>query len=201
MSEGEPSPTERLALELVSAEGAPLYTATCELRERPPGPGVAPLPSEGLAPAIRPLYGEPPLFHGQSFQMLRALDAHGPLGLTARTEGVAALGWSQSGPWHTDPGLVDAALQLALVFTHETLGGVSLPTGLDELSLHQTGAAPGTLRAILRSHLRSSRDRCVCDVAFVNEAGVLVCEAKGVETHVIANAETPSLAKPVLPPV
>ncbi len=182
-----------VSLELLASDGAKLYAATCDLRDHAHTPDhMAALPTD-LAPHQREIYGQAPLFHGPSFHMLQSLDGKGANGLVATVVGVHDKQWPAAFPlehasWHIDAALVDAALQLALLWTHESLGGVSLPTGLEALCVYAPGPAQGRLRAVL--HAREGRGaRCVADVAFLDATGTLVMELRGVETHVIAAAE------------
>lgn len=183
-----------LSLELRSTEGAKLYTATGEMRTHA---SIATRPApvlEALQSSPRVVYGQAPLFHGPTFQMIDALTGIAPGGLAATINGVLALSWHEAGahrPWRTDPAAVDAALQLALLWTHHKVGGVSLPTGLEALLIHKTGPWIGRVHATLQTrHPQGEhKDRCVVDVVFVNDLGDVLGEALGIETHVIASGE------------
>ena len=191
-----------LALELVSQEGARLYAATCDMDQHAPRSTHLPVALKGLQPAARPVYGHAPLFHGPSFQMIETCKGFASTGISATLNGVLALSWHEAGtqrPWQTDPAAVDAAFQLALLWTHHKLSGVSLPTGLESLVLHRTGPWIGRVHATLHARPDShSKERCVVDVTFANEIGEVLGEALGVETHVIATSEAAVPKTPTL---
>jgi hypothetical protein len=173
-----------LQLELVDpTTGRSRYRCSATLSDRPPTPAAA-----GSGP-VNPFgeFGQPPgygdaLFHGPRFQMIESIAVDPSAGLSARLRGVAELSWPAEA-WTTDPALVDGALQMALLWTRQLLGKASLPTGVDRIRL-LAGPVGGWHTATLVGR-EASRDRVVCDVRVRDEAGTVVVEMLGIETHAL----------------
>lgn len=190
-----------LDLELLASDGGRLYAAIAELGEETNTEAEESTPPSFEASSsltADAVYGRAPLFHGPSFQMLERVDALTEGGLAARARGVEALGWSaEAAAWHTDPALIDAALQLALLWTHQHTAGISLPTGIERVSFLAEGpleANVGLARAVLRGR-RVSAHRCESEVCLWRPDGTPLMKVTGIETHVIPTTEA------ALPPV
>ena len=122
------------------------------------------------------------LFHGPAFQVLQGVRLHVGVGLTGLVTGVVDRGWPAE-PWMTDPGVIDGALQLALLWSEHVLGGPSLPTSISlvrVLDRPRPGALRATLvgRSVTTSMVRS-------DVVVTNADGAVVVHLEGVETHAL----------------
>jgi hypothetical protein len=91
------------------------------------------------------------------------------------------MGWPAAA-WRTDPGLLDAGLQLALLWARQAFGHPSLPTAVERLVLHRPGPLSGTARCLLRSR-RVGSLQTVSDVVFTGEHGALVAELRGLTMH------------------
>ena len=158
-------------------------------------------------PWPRPLYGPSgDLFHGAAFQGLQDV-VHGDAGLSATVLDPRSLGWANE-----DAGRVaalDAAVQLAALWTRRTLGGAALPTSIARLYLPDT-AQPGALRgraapapssSTLEARLvpvRVTRSSTVVDVQLLRADGTVAAALEGVETHVLPSGVYPtSPAAPV----
>jgi hypothetical protein len=141
---------------------------------------VTPVGAVGQAPG----YGDA-LFHGPRFQMIESVAVDPSAGLSARLRGVVELSWPAEA-WRIDPALVDGALQMALLWTRQLLGKASLPTGVDRIRSF-AGPAGGWHTATLVGR-EASRDRVVCDVRVRDEAGTVVVELLGIETHALPGA-------------
>jgi NAD(P)-dependent dehydrogenase (short-subunit alcohol dehydrogenase family) len=141
-------------LALLDAEGAVRFTATAVRREapdtqRPPAAGGT-LGDAARKPtlAAAELYGRE-LFHGPHFAALQACEQIDSHGAAARLVGSAALGWPQDG-WHSDPALIDGALQLARVWGYALLGRPTLPTACARLTIRRPGILPaGPLHCVV----------------------------------------------------
>jgi NADP-dependent 3-hydroxy acid dehydrogenase YdfG len=175
--------------------GLPLRNASPEISGRDPWP--------------RPVYGPSgDLFHGAAFQALQDV-VHGDAGMSATILDPRSLGWANE-----DEGLVaalDAAVQLAALWTRRTLGGAALPTSIARLHLADTAAGtaqPGALRgraapAPSSSNwearlvpVRITRSSTVVDVQLFRADGTVAAALEGVETYVL-----PRGAYPTSPPV
>jgi KR domain/Polyketide synthase dehydratase len=184
-----------LGMTLQSLDGVRLFTATCVLQDTATTAGPpSDLPAD-LVPTTRTVYGRAPLFHGPSFHVLKSL-ATGPGGMLAAVSGVHDRGWQSeisSDAWQTDPAMVDAGLQMALLWTHEQLQGNALPTGLEALLIHREGPLPVSARAFLR-HRQATGARCVADVYFLDAHRQLILELRGIETHILPGDTTTETA-------
>jgi acyl transferase domain-containing protein len=168
-----------LAIELRGAGGALHYSATL-------GASAAATTSSAQAPgALRPwaaggFYDGHLLFHGPAFQVIRTVDGVSREGLIATLDGARARGW-QAGAWRTDPAVVDGALQLALLWAREVLGGATLPMAVGGFEGVREGLADGATRAVLRAR-EVHASRAVCDVVLEDAAGSAIAVLRGVET-------------------
>jgi hypothetical protein len=177
-----------IAVELRGPEGALHYGATVELlspgaRRPAPPPAIDP----GRGPLAGPFYGER-LFHGPELQLLTQV-ATTDRGLVA--EGVASPELA-GGPWATDVAVLDAALQLAILWGLEAVRQPTLPTGLGRLTLHRTGPLEGPLRLQLRGS-SASEHRVVCEVQVISASGELLAELADIEMTVAPGLSVPAL--------
>ena len=171
-----------LGLELHSVGGALHYTALADMV-----PERAPAPAEPASPPLAPpteaapaeVYDGNVLFHGATFQVIRSLDGASDEGLAATLSSTADVDWADE-PWRTDPAALDGGLQLALLFGKRVLGGASLPMSVDAVRTFRDGPPNGPLRAVLRGEAKG-RDRTVSDIVFIDQAGHVVHEIRGVQ--------------------
>jgi hypothetical protein len=79
---------------------------------------------------------------------------------------------------------MDGALQLAVLWARERLGGAMLPSRVGRVTRHQPGLARTALRGLV-----TGRDvqptRVLSDVVLVDGEGRLFAELHGVETHLV----------------
>jgi len=170
-------------LELLDASGRRRYSATATAERVAPELRRAPAEPADLASFEGAVYDGETLFHGPRFQVIRGLPDVGDAGMLATVVGASEAGWPEAG-WHTDPALVDAGLQLALLWTQHKLGGASLPTSVGKLEVFRSGLPSGELRAILTGH-KASGGKTLCDVSFVDSEGTKFAKLGGVESHLI----------------
>jgi hypothetical protein len=175
----------QVALELRDASGRACYRATAHMADPGQGPRDTPRGElTGLAPLQGEVYGDV-LFHGSEFQVIRGVDGVGPSGAAATMLGARSMGWpGAESDWQTDPALMDGGLQLALLWASARLGGHSLPTGVESLTLHHRGLPHGPSRVELRAR-EAEGDKGVCDVVFMDSDGDTIAELRGVTTHVL----------------
>jgi NAD(P)-dependent dehydrogenase (short-subunit alcohol dehydrogenase family) len=163
------------------------YRCEVSLEARPPGPGpTAAPPARALAAPSAPfggrIYDGHALFHGPAFQVLEAIDGVDGELCSARLHGARFVdGWPEAG-WETDPAAMDGALQLAVLWARERLGGAMLPSRVGHVRRYQPGLARTALRGVLeRRDVQPTR--VLSDVALVDAEGRLFAELRGVETH------------------
>ncbi len=175
-----------IALELRDPTGRTRYRATAgslPSDKQPPAPQSGDVGS--LAPLGGKIYGDV-LFHGSEFQVIRGVDGVGENGAAATMIGARTMGWpgADDGTWQTDPALLDGGLQLALLWTQKALGGHSLPTSVESLTVHRPGLPHGASRVELWAR-QAHGDKGVCDVLFTDAVGEPIAELRGVTTHVL----------------
>jgi NADP-dependent 3-hydroxy acid dehydrogenase YdfG len=187
-----------VSLDLSTDDERPRYTAMAELGHEPAashwsnetdrangngasGNGQA-RPTHG--PAYGPTYGGV-LFHGPQLQIVRSLTDLEPEGAEASLSGHH---FSMEG-FAVDAGLIDGALQLALLWTEKRLGGASLPTSIGRVEIHRPGPVDGAVRAWLRAcEPETGGGRGVCDVHLRGDDGLPIATLHGVETHLLPTA-------------
>lgn len=170
-----------VALRLITADGRPRYAAVAELDGEP---AVSHWRSvrgaNGNGAAHRAPYGGV-LFHGPSLQVLEQVTSIDGAGASADMRGN---GLPMDG-FVVDAGLLDGALQLALLWTEERLGGASLPTAIGRLELHQLGPVDAPVCAELVADDATADRRGVCDVHLRRADGLPIATLRGVETHLL----------------
>lgn len=189
------STPDRIAVELCDGQGAKRYRAWVQLA---PGFEFRSDDSGGLG-ALTPwraqgressdLYGgdsDAVLFHGSAFQALRGIEGVCAQGLAAKLVGSAQLGWPEHG-LASDPGLLDGAMQLALLWTSHLTSRRSLPTAIESIQIYrpgpvtiEDGEAVGTVRA-----REVSKHGVVCDVRLALVSGEVIADLSGIQTHLL----------------
>ncbi|MDP2307070.1 MAG: SDR family oxidoreductase, partial [Pseudomonadota bacterium] len=192
------SAPNQLAMEIKTAGGPAHYRATVELGARAPARPLA--PSKGALGAydhaLDEVYGTF-LFHGPGFQVIRAITGASKAGMEATLTGTHEMHWPPRSPkngggWKTDLAAFDGGLQLALLWNRIHTDAAALPTSIGAW-LSYGAASTGSVRCVLTG--RKTNGRSVSsDIAFVDSAGTVFAELRGVETHAL-----PSGAFPVSP--
>jgi acyl transferase domain-containing protein len=167
-------------VELRGRSGTLHYSAVVEMAARTPDSPQAPeLPGLG-AWTQSEIYDGHVLFHRERFQVIQSMEGISDEGIAGVLAGTSAVNWPQEA-WCTDPALLDGGLQLAGLWTRQVLGGICLPMALAEFCIYQRGLVSGPVRCVV--HARKVFDaRAMCDVSFMNAAGSMVAEMRGVET-------------------
>ncbi|MBX3251559.1 MAG: SDR family oxidoreductase, partial [Myxococcales bacterium] len=167
---------------LLDHEGKRRYGAVVHaLRAHPTPLPLLPVP-DGLVPFTGVVYDGVALFHGDAFQVIDGAPAMSEQGLTATLVGGGAKGWT--GPYALDPALLDGGLQLALLWTTGGTGAAALPTAIGALHVLRAGLIEGDVRVVLQGRERRS-DKGISDLVFLDEAGDVIAELRGVEMHVL----------------
>ncbi|MEW5848464.1 MAG: SDR family oxidoreductase [Myxococcota bacterium] len=168
-----------LALELRGRDGALHYSATAEEISKQGEPTKTPDPALGAWTGDA-VYDGHVLFHGPRFQVIRSIDGISAEGIAGKLHGTRDSGWT-SEPWHVDPAALDGALQLAVLWARDLLGGAALPMAVAAFESYVDGLPTGTLRCVVgRKEVHAAR--AVCDVVLEDETGRLVAALRGVET-------------------
>jgi malonyl CoA-acyl carrier protein transacylase len=165
----------------VRGESAPRYRATLVVDSALPEAAPSPRPTGPRVPVpMSGIYGDGPLFHGKSFQLLENIESVGDT-LVAQAKGLARSGWNA--PFAVDTAALDAALQLALVYATREVGGRFLPTSIRALA-RTLGSLEKSGRVTLVLTPRSVESaRVLCDIAVLDEQGQLMMTLEGVEVH------------------
>ena len=175
-----PEQSRALRLELVDRSGRRRYNCRAVLLDHD---DATPPILDGAATDLPAIYEQGGvLFHGPAFQVLHDVRLHAGAGLTASVAGVVDRGWPGE-PWITDPGVIDGALQLALLWSEHVLGGPSLPTSISLVRVLDR-PRPGSLRATLVGR-RATTSMVRSDVVVTDADGAVVVHLEGVETHAL----------------
>lgn len=170
---------DQATLELRDAEGTLCYTATAvghqpAPEERVAAPGGTDEPYRGV------VYDGELLFHGPSLRVLQDVTSPGETGMTAVTLTSTGAGW-ETPHRSADPAALDAAMQLAVLWTSQRIDGLSLPLGVSGFRVLKP-FDDGQLTAVLHER-SSSRSRTLTDIDLVDSAGDLVAMLRGVEVY------------------
>ena len=150
-------------------------------------PGAAPALPDLADWADRPLYDGHVLFHGPDLQVLAQPDGVSDQGIAGGLVGLKQAGWAPAG-FQTDVAAYDGALQLAVLWGREVLGGASLPTGIGAIRTFSAQPPEGALRGVVHRR-ETGRGRAVSDVTLMDaETGIPVARLEGVETHLRPDA-------------
>jgi hypothetical protein len=160
----------RLSIELLGAGSTPHYRATIDPSETPAGQVARWETPSDLKPLQRSeIYDGHVLFHGPRFQAIRSLQGVSHAGAAGTVVGTRELGWADAAQ-RTDPAATDAALQLALLWGEQVLGGATLPMSVGEYRVHRAGPADGQMRCVVRAkHVQSPRAEC--DIVLLDPDG------------------------------
>ncbi len=171
----------RVRVTITDLADRPHYRCEVALDDHAAGAPLRALAAPG-APFGGAIYDGHALFHGPAFQVLDSVDGVDADAASAGLRGARFVeGWPGGG-WETDPAAMDGALQLAILWARERMGGAMLPSHVGHVRRYQAGLARTRLRGVV-----TSRDvqptRVLTDVALVDAEGRLFVELHGVETH------------------
>ncbi|MET9418651.1 SDR family oxidoreductase [Streptomyces klenkii] len=168
-----------LLVELRGADGRLHCSGRAESGEgaQDEAPPVAPedLPPWGRAD----VYDGELLFHGPMMRAVTAVEAAGPGGARGTLAGVTALGWP-GGIWHTDPAVLDGALQLALIWAREALGHATLPMVAGTARPYHRGPAQGPVTCLVLP-VRAEGDHARCHLRLTGQDGAPFADLLDIE--------------------
>lgn len=171
------------------------YRATATLCARLEAPREAWLASmtsgERLDPAIA--YRDY-LFHGPCFQLVKNISHFSAEGMDAEVvpseptrwlnghdQASSGLAHSARGSWLFDPGLVDAALQLALVWSRLRRESTPLPARLGAITRYGAEPLSGPLSLRMRVKPDTPEHQLLFDALFIDGAGKVRLQMSGIE--------------------
>ncbi|PLZ04774.1 SDR family NAD(P)-dependent oxidoreductase [Fischerella thermalis] len=176
----------QVAAEIVDPErNIPFYRASVILRPQwsePPTSEVLPLFSgEKLQPAVA---YDTYLFHGQRFQLITAIDRLNDGGIDAQVMPSRPTAWLNSQPmanWLFDPGLIDVAPQLAIIWARVQRGTTALPARFGSVKRYGQSMPNGQLRIAFRVN-RFDDHSLNYDAVFIDENGYVRFHLKDIES-------------------
>ncbi|RLU89245.1 beta keto-acyl synthase [Streptomyces griseocarneus] len=175
----DPHEPRQLTVELRGSGGRLHYGGSLHPADSPvPGDEPVPVPAD-LPPWDGEIYDGTVLFHGPLLRSLTAIDGLGTAGARGTLRGLDGLGWSP-GPWHTDPAVLDGALQLAGRWASTSLGGAALPMAVGAFRLHHPGPARGPVHCEVRP-LWAEGAHAQCHLHLTGEDGAPFAELRDVE--------------------
>lgn len=176
----------QVAAEIVDPErNIPFYRASVILRPQwsePPASEILPLSSgKKLQPAVA---YDTYLFHGQRFQLITAIDRLNDGGIDAQVMPSRPTAWLNSQPianWLFDPGLIDVAPQLAIVWARVQRGTTALPARFGSVKRYGQSMPNGQLRIAFRVN-RFDDHSLNYDAVFIDENGYVRFHLKDIES-------------------
>jgi NAD(P)-dependent dehydrogenase (short-subunit alcohol dehydrogenase family) len=166
---------------------APCYRATAILMERLPDAPPASASTLVDASSLNALQAYADyLFHGERFKLVSAIGGIGVDGIDATVTPSSPrlfLGAQVNGSrWLFDPGLVDTAPQLAIVWSRVNRGMTALPSRFGRVARYGTGPLSGPLSLALRVKPAPHEAALIYDVQIVDADGqvrVEIIDAEG----------------------
>jgi len=168
------------------ARKAACYRATVVLAEQLPDATLAAWPQlSGERVDSGSAYSKY-LFHGPRFQLITDVTAISPEGLDAQVISSNPQTFLSGAPaasrWLFDPGLIDAAPQLAIVWARVNKGMTPLPSRFGAVIRYGSEPVSGPLRMALRVKPAPHDNALVYDVQIIDSAGrvrMLISDAEG----------------------
>ncbi len=122
------------------------------------------------------------LFHGPHFHGIEHIEGYSSQGIVARVRlAPAPVDWMDDplrSAWLGDPLVIDAGLQMGILWCYEELGSVSLPTyGARYRQYTATFPSDGIV-AVLEVRERSTH-RVTADITFLDTGGIVVAQMEG----------------------
>jgi len=180
----------QVAVDILDPESKlPFYRASVILRPQlPEAPTFSLLPlSAGSSLDITAAYRDY-LFHGSRFQLVTAIDRLSEQGLDARVMPCQPADWlnnkalHSSSHWLFDPGLVDTAPQLAIIWNRVQRGTTPLPSRFGSVARYGQSPFNGQLQVAFRVKPLKSDHSLVYDAVFLDELGKVHLHLQDVES-------------------
>ena len=165
-------------LELLDGDGKLCYTATAIAHPAPEDSTIFSQTSDEAYEGV--VYDGQLLFHGPSLRVLENVHRPGADGMSAVALTSTGAGWATP---HlvTDPAALDAAMQLAVLWTSQRIDGLSLPLGVADFRALRSFDID-RVTAVLRER-SSNRSRTLTDIDLISPTGELVATFRGVEVY------------------
>jgi hypothetical protein len=130
------------------------------------------------------------LFHGEQLRAIKAIDSYCKHGMTARLTGAPKPeAWMQDPireRWTADPMVLDGAFQMAIVWCHERLGSVCLPSYARSYRQYRPDFPSAGVKAVMRV-TDTTNHKMVADFTFLDESEQVVATLSGYEATVDKN--------------
>ncbi|HSW12192.1 MAG TPA: SDR family NAD(P)-dependent oxidoreductase, partial [Solimonas sp.] len=181
---------QTITVEMIDpAKKLPFYRATAVLKQQL---AEAPQLAIGALDGGKPLAAADAyahfLFHGERFQLASEIPAVTAGGLDALLRPTTPQEWldGAAGSWLFDPGLLDVAPQMAIVWSRINKSMTALPSSFGAVLRHGSAPLPATLRLALRVLPEQSETTVVYDALFLDEAGRVRLEMRQCESTMSA---------------
>ena len=170
---------DQASIELYDSGDKLCYTAVA-VSHPPPPPSEIVTADHGTGTYEGVVYDGQLLFHGPSLRVLEDVHNPGSAGMSAVALTSRGAGWSTQHP-DADPAALDAAMQLAVLWTSQRIDGLSLPLGVADFRAFRPFDVD-RVTAVLRER-SSSRARTLTDIDLLSPDGELVAALRGVEVY------------------
>ncbi|SEQ95763.1 NAD(P)-dependent dehydrogenase, short-chain alcohol dehydrogenase family, partial [Solimonas aquatica] len=182
---------QTVTVEIVDpARKLPFYRATAVLLQQPPQ--AAPATSVAALDKGKPFAAQDAyahfLFHGPRFQLAREIPAVSAEGLDALLRPTLPGEWlpDAQGRWLFDPGLLDVAPQMAIVWARINRNMTALPSAFASVRRYGSAPLPAQLKLCLRMQPAPHEAAVVYDALFFDERNQLRLEMRGCESTMSA---------------
>ena len=122
------------------------------------------------------------LFHGPHFHGIERINGYSSQGIVAHVRSAPAPADWMDDPlrsaWLGDPLVVDAGLQMGILWCHEELGSLSLPTGGARYRQYTAAFPAHSVLAALEVREHSAH-RVTADITFLDTSGTMVAQMEG----------------------
>jgi len=164
---------QNITVEIIDpAKKLPLYRATAVLQQQMPDAPTATAAAlaDGKPFAASDAYSHL-LFHGPRFQLATSIPAVAAGGVDAVVKPCRPQDWlvEAGGRWLFDPGLVDVAPQMAIVWSRLNRNMTALPSSFGAVLRYGAGALPPSLRLALRMHEAPHDAGVLYDALFIDD--------------------------------
>ncbi|MCP6761110.1 MAG: SDR family NAD(P)-dependent oxidoreductase [Fischerella sp. CENA71] len=176
----------QIAAEIVDPElNLPFYRASVILRPQLEEPLASEILLLSSGQKLQPTVAyDTYLFHGQRFQLITAIDRVNDVGIDAHVIPSQPTAWLNSQPvanWLFDPGLIDVAPQLAIVWARSQRGTTALPSRFGSVKRFGQSIRYSPLQIALRVN-RFDDHSLNYDAVFIDENGYVRLHLKDIES-------------------